>query len=60
MSTHSFNFCINEDPSHVRHVELSCFDDPERGVWGMTYKTHYSETTVAEAPNTTHKRKRSQ
>ena len=56
MSRQSFNFCIDEDLSRVQHVELSCFDDPERGVWGMTYNTRYSET--AEAANSSHKRKR--
>ncbi len=44
MSRHSFNFCIDEHP-HVRHVELSCFEDPESGEWSMKYKSRYSDTT---------------
>ena len=43
MSRHSCNFCIDEPP-RVRHVEFSCFDDPESGEWGMTYKSRYSDT----------------
>jgi hypothetical protein len=58
MIRHSYNFCIEEEPSRVCHVEFSSFEDPERGMWGMTYKTRYSDTV--EAANPSHKRKRDQ
>ncbi len=48
MSRYSCNFCIDEH-RRVRHVEFSCFDDPESGEWGMTYKSRYSDTTFGEA-----------
>ncbi len=48
------NFCIDEDPSRICHVELSHFDDAERGVWGMSYKLRYSD--AVEAANSSHKR----
>ncbi len=49
MSRNSCNFCIERDDGE--HVEISCFDDAERGVWGMTYKLRYAEDTVAEDDN---------
>ena len=48
----TLNFCIDEDGA--RHVEASCFDDPDSGVWCMSYNIRYSEAVEAAS----HKRKR--
>jgi hypothetical protein len=54
MSRRSINFCIDEDAS--RYVEISIFDDAERGEWGMSYKLHHPD--AVEAADSSHKRKR--
>ena len=52
----SINLRIERNDSEHSHVEISCFNDPESGVWGMTYKLHCPEANVAETPNNTTKK----